>query len=242
MRYIIVLISFIALVAFACGGDGDEQQPTATSPSPPAATGQPSPPAGELDMRDLMLRPEDVPLELGQLQELPLGTAQEVLEEAFGLADRLDAGEITEQEVAAWQLQSAAMQVYNSAKQYPAQGAQFMLSTVVLHGDIEAAAIFLAFAEGDLDRSAVEEYEAFPGREVIQYEELDEPTFGDESRVIHFTSDADTEPRLENYQLVFRHDRAVALLWVRAPEGNVTLEQVEAIASKLEGRIREALR
>ncbi|MBI1886728.1 MAG: hypothetical protein HYS09_10530 [Chloroflexi bacterium] len=240
MRYVIPLVALLALLA-ACGGGAGPPQGTPT-PSRAAAPGSPIPTAsaspgapGEVDVRDLALRPQDVPGELGQLGRPQVFTAEEFF------ADQLTSGEITEADIADWGVLSAALQVYNSPPQpYPAEGAQLMAASVVLHGTADGAEAFLAVAREDLDRSRVEELEAFPGRELLEYQDLAVDQLpGDEARFIRYVSDG--AARLEAYEVIFRRDRVSAHVQVRAPEGNVSLEQVVGIAQALDSRIQDGL-
>ncbi len=103
--------------------------------------------------------------------------------------------------------------------------------------------MFYTFAETDLDQSRVEELAAFPGLDVLEYEELAEPSFGDQYRMVQYVSqDPDEQVRLENYWLFFRRDRVTAFVQIRAPEGNLTLIQVTELAANLDSRIQDGLR
>ena len=195
MRYAILFVPLIALLALACADGGGE--PSATAP------------AGEVGGIDLVLRPEDMPLEIAPNRD------------EVGVED--------------------LSMVYNGPSPYPEQGARFALASIVPRPDAGAAHDSLLLAEGDLDRSAVEQSEAQPGFDVLEYQEPDE-SIGEESRIVVYISIApDDQVRLENYRLVFRRGRAVALIEVTAPEGNVTLEQVIDLAETLDGRIQEGL-
>lgn len=223
----------VALLALACDGGG-EAQPTATA----------EPATGEVDVRDLLLLPEDVPPELGQLSSPIVQMAQEITEGILNPEEQLEAiGTVTLEEAMAWGVVSSATQFHNSRGQYPTEGAQHIVVSVTLTDAVAGATALFPFTTRILKREAVAEYEAYPGRSVVEYEELAEPTIGEESRMVHFISvDLDEPVRLEHYQLVFRRDRVVSLIQVRSPEGNVTLEQVTDLADKLDGRIQDGLR
>lgn len=245
MRYSMLAIALLALLTLACGGGGSAK-PAPTSTSARATvrpTATPGPAAREVDVRDLLLRPEDVPPGLGQLSEPSLQTAEEFRRQALS-PDQLQAvGTVMADDVAAWGVLGAATQSGSSSDQYPASGAQLITVGVVLCDGETGATTLLPVNTRGQDRAAVEEYEAFPGRDVLQYEELSEPSFGDESRLVRYVSGSKDDPvELETYYLVFRRNRVVAGLQVRAPEGNVTLEQPSALAKALDKRIQSTQR
>ncbi len=232
VRNAVGLMAVIMLFAIACGGVGESGAgPTA------GLTDQPPPGAEDVNIRDLVLRPEDVPPELGTLGEPMILTAEEMF------AEGLEAGEVTQQDIAASDLVGGAFQVYNGPARYPDQGVSFMVISVQVLGSVDGAGTFYAAAESGQNQRQVEEYEAFPGRDVFEYEELGELSIGDQSEMIRYVSqDPDDQVRLEHYWLVFRRDRVTASFQVRAPEGNVTLDQVTELAEKLDGRIQDGLR
>lgn len=241
MRYVFLLIPLIALLTLACE-DGEKAGPSPTG----AATRLPSPAAGEVDIRDLLLRAGDVPpglAEPGQLPEPLVQTAQEFTEGVLTGEDRLEAQPtVTEEQVAAWGVVASATQAYSGPEPYPARGARLMVTTVVLHDRVNGAAAFLPLAQTALDREVIEEYLAQPGFDILEYRELAEPMLGEGSKMVYYVSvSPDDQVRLEYYDLVFRRDRVVAHVQVSAPEGNVTLEQVIALASALDGRIEDGL-
>ncbi len=222
MRYTIVLISLIALLVIACGGAGGKQ-PTSTVDL--RDTQAPSE-AQAVDIGDLLLRPEDVPPGLGQLSEPVVGGEEPSAEQraTFGIVN-------------------AAFQAYVGPGPYPERAARFMQASVALARADDGAKALFAATKADLDRQSIEGYEAQPGFDVLEYHEVSDLAPGDESRTVRYISENPGDAvRLETYWFVFRRQRAVAALQIKAREGIVGLEQVRTIAANFDRRIQEGLR
>lgn len=227
---VVTAVLAVAVFAFSCR-DGEDAAPASPAPTS-TTTGQPSPTAGEIDLASLALGPDDVPVAIARFAAPVLTTAQEAI----------DAGEFTRSDVDASGLQSTAVQVYNGPGPYPEQGARFAQVALYLHADAAGAAAFLTKLRAEFSREAVERQEAGPGRNLLDYQELSEPAFGDESYAGTYVSrDPDDTVRLEAYLIVFRRGRVTAAILVQAPEGNVTLDQLAGIADVLDSRIEVAL-
>lgn len=232
MRHVIVLSSLIALLALACGG-GKPEAPSAPTATSASATERPSTPAAQLDARDLLLKAEDVPAGLAQLGDPQPQSAEELF------ADQPD---LTQDKIAGWGVSGGATQVYNATQPYPDQGARFLLVRVILTDATDGAALLYGYTNDSLNRNNAEQYEAQPGRALLEYADVSASPTGDASRMVRYISkDPDETVRLETYQLVFRRGGVVALLWIAAPEGNVTQDQVAGLARKLDQRIQAGL-
>lgn len=165
VRRLMASIAFISVVlfAFACN-DGEETEPLVTPGV--TQTAEPSPAAGEVDLRDLLLQPKNVPSELAQLGEPEVGGP----ELFFG--GQAQEGETTQEQLASWGFVGSALQLYNAPEPFPTRGARFMVAGVHLTNVVDGAKQLFACTRESLDRQAIADYEAQPGREVVEYQEL----------------------------------------------------------------------
>ncbi|MBI1885222.1 MAG: hypothetical protein HYS09_02735 [Chloroflexi bacterium] len=250
MQYRILLVCAFVVLGVACEQGTEAPQTTGTPTGVPTqtpaatATGQASPPAdGEADVRDLLLRSQDVPAGLIPADAEPGLASGEAFSAEMFFADQLASGAITQSDVDSWGTISAATQAYNGAGRLPRSGVEFLQVTVVLHTEAGGAGAFFDFPGTIPTRSEIEDVEASPGRTVVSFEELSEPAFGDASELLHFvSSDPDEEDQAETYWFFMRRERVVGSIQIRALEGLVTLEQVAAIANNLDVRVEQAFR
>jgi len=239
MRY---LIPVLALLALSCRGGEEKAASEATSTGTAGGTEEPSA-APVFNLRDSLLRPEDVPPELIPVDgSPPLSEPQLLTAEEF-FAGQLAAGQITADDVGEWGVAGAAAQSYTAPFGISGPGVEFLQVTVLLHEGTDGARSLFAFPKTVPDRSSVEALEAGPGRVVVLYEEVAAPAIGDESRLIHFVSENQNEPgRVESFMIVMRRDRVVAMMQVRDEEGVITADDVRSIAMKLDDRIVDGLK
>ncbi|MBI1886731.1 MAG: hypothetical protein HYS09_10545 [Chloroflexi bacterium] len=242
MRFAILVLLPTAVLA-ACRGGGGE--PGATlSPSPAAAPASPTPTAaaspgapGEVDVRDLLLRADEVPTALARLGEPFVATGDEFAEDYLGPDAE---GDVTQKQVKAWEVIGVAA-FYAAPPTGSGTAADLFAMQVTLSETEGGAAAFLSYNTNAIE-GAIETEETDQGRDVLTLMEVSEPVVGQDSATFYYVSeDRDNGIRFEGYVVFFRRDRAVALIQVQAPEGNVTLEQVTGLAEKLDGRIQEGL-
>lgn len=232
MRYAILLIPLIALFALGCDDNGGEPSTTGLADS-----------AGEVEIRDLLLRPED-----GGPEEPAIGESEILTGAEFAqgfLDEQLQALPVTESEIAGWEVIAAAGQTFGDPETLTSE----TNIGVILSDSRSGAEASLRFQARLLERAAVEEIRISPGREVAEYERLDaeeeelaELGIGEDVRFVRYL-DQDVEgfDRFDTYALVFRRERVVVGIEVRAPSGDVTSQTAAELASRVDSRVQIAL-
>jgi hypothetical protein len=77
----------------------------------------------------------------------------------------------------------------------------------------------------------------------VSHEELPRTGVGEERAAIHYVAvNAEGLVFLETYWVHFRRNNVTAVLNIRAPLDNISEEQFEALAAKLDQRVQEGLR
>ncbi len=225
MRAVLLLTACALFLTMSCNSRTSDG-PARTS------TVSPSPAQHDIDISDLMLTADDVPSDVGSIGEPMLLSAEQFVQNA------LDGGQYTADEIRAWGVVANAVQFYNSSQPFPARGAQYILISVTITDSPTRMAALFPAARNALSRDAVEKDEAYPGRDVLEYEQLRGLSIGDEASGVHYISaDPDDPVRFETHWVLFYRGRVAAAIQLRAPEGNVSLDEVVALAEKVASRI-----
>lgn len=212
MRYFAIAAALVAL-AGACGGNAT----------------QPSSSTIEEDLLNITLQDDDVPPEIGTLSEAHVIPASG--KECLLPGESPAAGEST-----------LVLRTFDSPEPFPARGAQRVIVTTVLHSDAERAHSELECASGEISQGDLARL-LQPDWHLISYAEMDSLNVGEDRRAIHYVAvNAEGLVFVETYWANFRRDNLTALLSVRAPLDNITEEQFESLAAKLDQRVQEGLR
>ena len=227
MRFLVLLALVGTAGGFACkgGGGGGNYAPTQTQLP------------GNLTAGYLVIQPTDMPEGLGKLGQPSILGADQVR----GLFKNTGS---SDQQIDTWQIIAQIMQSWaaGSNDRFPAKGPGSMASSATVSQTVEAAHTFFDYSRQALDQGRIAGQTTFVHLTIVSYEEITQAALGDEYRFVHvLTQDQDDPIDVEVYWAIWRRGPMVGGIFMQARTGNVSLDQVTALTTKLDSGMQQAL-